>query len=347
MRTDELDYELPPHLIAQEPCTRREDARLMVLRDSSSEIEHATVRDLPRFLRAGDLVILNNTRVIPARFFATRRDTGGRVEGLFLEEAAPRQWIAMLKCGGRLAPKERITLDAEHQLELLEKREGGEWHAQLHGTLDTLPLLERIGVMPLPPYIERSGPDDPHNAEDRARYQTVFADPPGAVAAPTAGLHLTQELLHALSQRGVVLGHVTLHVGAGTFAPVRTQTLEEHTMHHESFRVPAATLDLLRRGRAENRRVLCVGTTSVRALESLPDPLPVEGFAARTNLLIQPGFRFRFCDGLLTNFHLPRSTLLALVAARIGLGRLHEAYRTATEQKYRFYSYGDAMLILP
>ena len=352
MRTEDLDYHLPEELIAQRPTDRRDEARLMVWRGAAAPVEHRRVRDLPDLLRPGDLLVLNDTRVLPARFFATRAGTGGQVEGLYLETRDDRIWHVMLRSGGRLRVGERLALDpaADHRLELVEKLPDGSWLIARHSTLDTEALLERFGVMPLPPYIERQrgGTDAASGlaALDRQRYQTVYARQPGAVAAPTAGLHFTDALLAALRRRGVGTAWLTLHVGLGTFAPVRSETLDEHPMHTERFAVPADTIDALRRARAERRRIIAVGTTSVRAIESLPDPLPTGDHHAATDLLIQPGFGFRFTDGLLTNFHLPRSTLIALVAAKVGLEHIKALYALAVEQRYRFYSYGDAMLLL-
>ena len=349
MRTDDLDFELPAELIAQMPMPRREQARLLVFRASSGDVEHRRIAELPQLLGRGDLLVLNDTRVIPARFYGRREATGGRVEGLYLGSIGPDIWLAMLKSGGHLRSGERVRLDERHALELIAKQPDGSWQARLHGPCETVALLQAIGVMPLPPYIHRGPEQREHFAAlDRERYQTVYAREAGAIAAPTAGLHLTRELLETLSSRGIETARLTLHVGAGTFAPVRTATLEEHAMHVEQFTVPAAALHAVAEARRDGRRIIPIGTTSVRALESLPGTLdPTTDHSADTRLLIQPGFQFRFTDGLLTNFHLPRSTLLALVAAKIGIDRLKSLYRMAVEHRYRFYSYGDAMLILP
>jgi S-adenosylmethionine:tRNA ribosyltransferase-isomerase len=351
----------------------------MLLRDGKREPEHRRVIDLPGLLQPGDLLVFNDTRVLPARLEGHRQATGGRIEGLYLNQVELEDpaasdatdqanahgvgWRVMLQAGGRLRPGERIVLSPRQaddhapppQLQLIDKQPGGLWRVALIGTTDTFAALERCGRMPLPPYIRRrreNQPDEPvPDSLDRDRYQTVYANRPGAVAAPTAGLHFTESLLGRLAARGVETARLTLHVGMGTFAPVRAADLADHDMHAESFTVPARTLGALRAGRDQQRRIIPVGTTCVRALESLPDPLPDgstgRAYQAVTRLLIQPGFAFRFCDGLMTNFHLPRSTLIALVAARVGLDRLLDAYRCAVEQEYRFYSYGDAMLILP
>jgi len=345
MRVDDLDYFLPEPLIATKPTDRRDEARLLLSRAESQATEHRHVRDLPELLAPGDLLIFNDTKVLPARFFAERAETGGRVEGLYLETRDDRHWHVLLRSGGRLRVGERLKLLDEHHLELAEQLGDGSWLAIKHGPLDTERLLDRVGVMPLPPYIEKQRGEGNFADFDRRRYQTVYARRSGAVAAPTAGLHFTDELLARLGQRGIETAYLTLHVGLGTFAPVRSDTLDDHPMHTERFEVPAGTIDALRRARHEGRRIIPVGTTSVRALESLP--ADVEGdYRGATDLLIQPGFAFRFTDGLITNFHLPRSTLIALVAAKVGLGRLMSLYHEAIEREYRFYSYGDAMLLL-
>ncbi|MHB1156402.1 MAG: tRNA preQ1(34) S-adenosylmethionine ribosyltransferase-isomerase QueA [Phycisphaerales bacterium] len=373
MRTDDLDYHLPEELIAQKPADRRDHARLMVVRQGES-VEHRLVRDLPALLRAGDLLVFNNTRVLPARFHARRVRTGGRIEGLFIE-TPPQEvrddaaWTVLLRSGGRLRPGELLALlDLEdrvtvHELELIEQHDDGSWLVRKHSPLDTHTLLEQVGTMPLPPYIQRMRQLTEFSKDmrdmDRQRYQTVYAAEPGAVAAPTAGLHFTPALIDQLHQRGIQTACITLHVGLGTFQPIRAETLEQHIMHRERFSVPPEVVAALKSARAEGRRIIPVGTTSVRALESLPPRKfeSGEGYTGETDLLIQPGYEFRFADGLMTNFHLPRSTLLALVGAMLslpgagagaglGLEKLLELYQQAINLRYRFYSYGDAMLIL-
>ncbi len=359
MRTDELDYSLPPELIAATPAAVRDEARLMVVRPDvaadTEVIQHRRVLDLPDILKPGDLLIVNDTKVLPAKFKAIRVATGGRVEGLFLETRDDQIWHMLLQSGGHLRPGESIQLGDVARLELLEQQPGGSWLARKHSELDTEAVLDRVGAMPLPPYITKArdtanAVDEQADQHDRHRYQTVYARQSGAVAAPTAGLHFTPHLLDSLRARGVLVASVTLHVGIGTFAPVRAATLEEHVMHRERFAVPAATLAALAAARRENRRIISIGTTSVRALESLPHDIPLVSSAdyhGETEILIQPGFKLRFTDAMMTNFHLPRSTLLALVAALTGLPRLQRLYQTAIAEKYRFYSYGDAMIVLP
>jgi S-adenosylmethionine:tRNA ribosyltransferase-isomerase len=349
MRLDDLDYDLPPERIAAAPAAQRDAAKLLVYDRSSRDVAHRTVSDLPGLLRAGDLLVFNDTRVLPARFEAIRMQTGGRVEGLFLETRDDVHWLVMLGSGGRLRAGERLDFGGDDELELIEKQPDGSWLARKHSVHDTQTLLDRVGVMPLPPYIRkaRGQSDRTFDALDRQRYQTVYAKSAGAVAAPTAGLHFTESLLKRLADAGIEQAHLTLHVGLGTFAPVRARRLEDHDMHTERFTVSAATLRALARARAEGRRIIPVGTTSVRALESLPHAIDDSSdCVASTKLMIQPGFEFRWTDALMTNFHLPRSTLLALVAGLTGLDELKRCYAIAIAHHYRFFSYGDAMLIV-
>ncbi|MDY7110465.1 MAG: tRNA preQ1(34) S-adenosylmethionine ribosyltransferase-isomerase QueA [Planctomycetota bacterium] len=365
--TAALDYDLPQHLIAMRPAEPRDSARLLVVRRSGDSIEHRVVRDLPEYLAADDLLVFNDTAVAPARLFARREETGGRLEGLFLEEIEKGRWRIMLKPARRLKPGHRLELTTlegaagEWALEL-EANEGGEWIARLDPPRPAEIVLNELGGTPLPPYIiraRRAGAKRFDDADDRRWYQTVYADPGrrGSVAAPTAGLHFTPALLKAIDKRGVQRRHVTLHVGPGTFKPISADTVGEHDMHAEWYEAPRGTIAALRAakerravGPAPTPRVLAVGTSTVRTLESLPDPLPPASDASitgETELLIAPPYPFRYVDGMLTNFHLPRSTLLALVASMIGLDRVLAVYREAVKREYRFYSYGDAMLILP
>ncbi|MHC4100624.1 MAG: tRNA preQ1(34) S-adenosylmethionine ribosyltransferase-isomerase QueA [Planctomycetota bacterium] len=355
--TQQLDYDLPPELIATRPADPRDSARMMVVRRSGEGVEHAHVRDLPGYLEAGDALVFNTTAVAPARLHARRAGTGGRVECLFVEEPSPGTWLVMLQSSGRLRPGQRIELvDAQGQpdesgLELIEPHPDG-WLAKLTGPSDRARVLQRLGLTPLPPYILKArGATVVPDALDRGWYQTIYADPGEcrSVAAPTAGLHFTPGLLERLEERGVARIDVTLHVGPGTFRPITAPTVEQHVMHAEHYAVSPEALAALRRTRG---RTFAVGSTAVRTLESLPKPLPdPESLAGpirgRTDLLIAPPYALQQVDGILTNFHLPRSTLLALVAAVIGLDRVKMAYAEAVRQRYRFYSYGDAMLILP
>lgn len=357
LRTDALDYELPPELIATHPSPQRDAARMMVLDRGGRIVAHASVRDLPEYLRPNDALILNNSRVVPARYLARRLDTGGHVEGLFLHLAGrPDLATTLLRPGLRVRPDQQYAIETsggdlpDTRLTIMERVED-QWIVRLHSPLSWREALDRAGHAPLPPYILRRRREQGDHAldtpEDRTRYQTVYAGPDGAVAAPTAGLHFTDELLEACRARGAQTGYVTLHVGAGTFKPIECELVEQHQIHEEWYSAARSTLALLGRTHAAGGRIFAVGTTSVRTLESLPDPLPTADTTGATRLLITPGYRWRHVDGLLTNFHLPRSTLLALVGGLIGVDFLLAAYREAIARGYRFYSYGDCMLILP
>ena len=336
MLTRDFDYELPPESIAQQPAPRGE-SRLLVLDREGAE-RHRRVRDLPELLRPGDLLVLNNTRVIPARLFG-RRPGGGQIEILLTGKAGDREWDALVKPGRRAKPGTVIELDAGLTAEVIEKEESGRHRLRFSEPVE--PHLDRLGHVPLPPYIQR--PDD---AADRERYQTVYARHPGAIAAPTAGLHFSAELLQEIAAAGIETAEVTLHVGLGTFKPVSVEQIEEHRMDRERYEVPEAAAEAIRRARDRKGRVVAVGTTVVRTLESAAiagagEVLPGSG---STELFITPGFRFQAVDVLLTNFHLPRSTLLMLVSAFAGRERVLAAYEEAVREGYRFYSYGDAML---
>lgn len=373
MLTSELDYHLPEGLIATHPVEPRDACRLLVVsRSDPSVLEHRTFRDLPDYLRPSDLLVFNTSRVLPAKIQGQRAGTGAAVEGLFIKAHSPGRWELMLKTGTKLREGTVIELEDAHENPTpfglrLEGRAEDRWVAAVidsaTGAGVDAPegeVLARAGSTPLPPYIRRARKDAGDTTDDdldRAWYQCVYAEgseAAGSVAAPTAGLHFTPGLLETLKQRGVGRADVRLHVGIGTFKPVEAERLEDHPIHREWIDVPAAAITAALRTRAAGNRVFAVGTTAVRALESLPEPLPGDvgstGFAAETSLYITPGFRFRHVDGLVTNFHLPRSTLLAMVGALFdqgGVARLLEVYRQAVREKYRFYSYGDAMLILP
>ncbi len=363
LRTDDLDYELPRELIATRPAEPRDSARLLIMHRNGDAIEHRHVRDLPEYLRAGDTLVLNRTAVMPARLVGRRTDTGGRVEGLFLEEVAHGQWLVMLRSNGRLRPGQRVQLldtagqPSESALELVEPRPEG-WLVNAGGSQSVAAMLDRAGWTPLPPYILRARGDVVVcDALDRQWYQTTFADARErrSVAAPTAGLHFTPELLARIENGGVRRIDVVLDIGLGTFKPITAETLDQHPMHVERFMVEPSVIEAIKQTHNPARglgRIIAVGTTVVRTLESLPTPLPdpsslTKTIIGDTDLLIAPPYCFRVVDGMLTNFHLPRSTLLALVAAMVGLERIKAVYGEAIERGYRFYSYGDAMLILP
>ncbi|MBK9120888.1 MAG: tRNA preQ1(34) S-adenosylmethionine ribosyltransferase-isomerase QueA [Phycisphaerales bacterium] len=357
MRRDELHYELPPELIAQQPITPRDAARLLVLHRDTGRIEHRTFRDLGAYLDPGDCLVTNDTRVIPARF-DLERATGGRIEALFLRvDSTPApapgaaEWICLLKSAGRLRPGETLACRGHPtHLQAVARLERGAWRLRPDPHIDPLTLLSAIGAPPLPPYIRRGVKTEPTvRARDHERYQTVYATHPGAVAAPTAGLHFTPELLTELGARGVERVPVTLHVGLGTFAPIEVEDLQDHPMHAEWYEVRSDALTALRACRARGGRIVAVGTTAVRVLESLPEGVWADAaaaFSGWTRLFLYPPYRFRHVDRLLTNFHLPESTLLALVMAFGTRAQVRAAYAAAVAERYRFFSYGDAMLIL-
>lgn len=344
MQASELDYELDPELIAQEPLAERDGARLLCMQRGESGVVHRHVRDLPSLLEPS-LLVLNDTKVIPARLFATK-PSGGRVELLLVERLGPagrqERWLALGRASKGLRAGTSLAVDdPELSIRIDAVRGGGEVEVLLHAASGVAAALARVGLLPLPPYIRRAP-----EVLDQSRYQTVFAAHEGAVAAPTAGLHLSETLLAELRARGHELAFVTLHVGPGTFAPLRAESLAEHTMHEERYVVPESTASAIERAKREGRPVLSVGTTVVRTLEAAADEhgvvVPREG---RTSIFIYPPYRFRVVDALLTNFHLPRSTLLALVMAFGGVDAVRHAYAQAVAARYRFFSYGDAMLI--
>ena len=352
LRLEDLDYDLPPERIARFPAEPRDRSRLLVIDRGDGSRRHLRFRHLPALLRPGDCLVVNDTRVLAARFFA-RRASGGQVEGLFLQAEPGGAWRAMLKGSARLDPGERLEFDGGPQrLELLERLDGGAWLVRPDPPAEPAELLARVGTIPLPPYIVRArrGENAPDVTEaDAERYQTVYCDPAkaGAVAAPTAGLHFTPELLEELAEAGVGSAKVTLHVGAGTFQPVTAARLGEHAMHAERYELSPAAADAIDAARAAGGRIVAVGTTVVRVLESCADDSGrLRPGSGETSLMIRPGHRWRAVDRLITNFHLPRSTLLALVFAFAGRDLTLASYREAVQRGYRFYSYGDAMLIV-
>lgn len=344
---DRYDYELPRELIAQHPLPRRSDARLMLVDRARQTIAHHHVRDLPELLAPRDMLVINDTRVIPARLVGRRTLTNGGWEGLFLSIDGEGLWHLLGTTRGKLRSGETVTLTNRQgqddvKLRLIAKEPGGVWLAKPETDEPSYALLDRIGWIPLPHYIR----DGCMNDEDVQRYQTVFAEHRGSLAAPTAGLHFTRELLAQIEQRGVELGHVTLHVGMGTFRPISVDTLAEHTMHGETAHIDAATVERIRARRADGGRVIAVGTTSVRTLESAAADGDLKPWSGTTDLFIRPPYAFRVVDALMTNFHLPRTTLLVLVTTFGGYDLIMRAYREAIAERYRLFSYGDAMLIV-
>jgi len=336
--TSEFDYELPAASIAQQAAPRGE-SRLLVL-DREGVNRHAHVRDLPRLLHPGDLLALNDTRVIPARLFGRRAGWTGRMELLLVERLSEREWDALVKPGRRAKAGTVIEVDEDLTAEVILKREDGRHLLRFSEPVE--PHLERLGHVPLPPYIRR-----PDTAADRERYQTVYARSPGAVAAPTAGLHFTEGLLEEIAAAGIEIARVTLHVGIGTFKPVKAEQVEDHRMESERYVIGEEAAAAIRQAREREGRIVAVGTTVVRTLESAAIAGGGEVLAGTgsTEIFITPGFQFQVVDALLTNFHLPRSTLLMLVSAFAGRERILAAYEEAIQEGYRFYSYGDAMLV--
>ena len=338
MRVSEFDYELPVELIAQYPAPRRRDSRLLILDTASADIAHRTFPEIAEYVVPGDLVVVNDTRVIRGRFFATK-PTGGRVEILIERILAPDRVLAWLRFSKKPVCGTLLVVGHGRGFVVRSRREEL-FELELVGTDDAARFIERAGTVPLPPYIRREAHD-----EDAERYQTVYANRPGAVAAPTAGLHFDKALLAALEDRGIEIARVTLHVGAGTFAPIRGEAVESHTLHREWVEVSAAACDAIARTRSRGGRVVSIGTTTLRALESATAGGTPRPMCGETGLFIYPGYEFRCVDVLLTNFHLPRSSLLLLVCAFGGADTVLGAYREAVARGYRFYSYGDAMLL--
>ena len=345
MKKSDFHYDLPRELIAQAPLAQRSASRLLVVDAARRAFADRQFTDLADYLRAGDLLVLNDTRVLHARLYG-RKETGGAVEILIERVTGAHEALAQLGVSKKPREGSRIVL-GDHSTVLVLGREGEFYSLRFESAEPLDKLLPRLGRMPLPPYIERESGAGEIDADDEIRYQTVFASKPGAVAAPTAGLHFDAPLLDALRERGIDFGYVTLHVGAGTFQPVRRDSLEEHVMHREWLNVGAELVEKMRRTRARGGRVVAVGTTVVRALESAKHNGVVEPFAGETQIFIFPGYQITSIDALITNFHLPESTLLMLVSAYAGRELMLDAYRHAVERRYRFFSYGDAMLIFP
>ena len=340
MRLEDFDYPLDESLIAQQPIEPRDHARLLVIERRTGATTHERIYALPKVLASGDLLILNDTQVFPARLFGTKRPSGGKIELLLVRShKGGNTWEVMIR--GKVRPGQRLELPQDLLVKVVAS-EAGRSTVIFPAHLDVLAYAEKAGVVPLPPYIHRVPTD-----RDRDRYQTIFARHPGAIAAPTAGLHFTQDLLKNLRAAGVRLGMVTLHVGPGTFKPVTTSDIREHSMDPEWYELPEDTVASIRETRERGGRVIAVGSTAVRVLETAAAKgLPLRAGSGETNLFLYPGYDFKIVDAMLTNFHLPKSTLFMLVCALAGRERMLEVYRLAAAMRYRFYSYGDAMLIL-
>ena len=341
MLKSEFYYDLPEELIAQTPIEPRNYSRLMKIDRKSGEIEHRHFYNLCDYLKKGDLLVMNNSRVLPARLYGIKEETGACVEFLLLEQKGDKLWEILVRPGKKAKPGARFSFgDGRLKAEIIETVEGGNRIAKFECEGNFFTALEEVGQMPLPPYIKEK-------LKDKERYQTVYSKELGSAAAPTAGLHFTKEMLAELENMGVKLAYVTLHVGLGTFRPVKEDNVLEHKMHSEHYYLPKETADLIKQTKAEGGRVIAVGTTSCRTLESVgtffDDMDEHEGY---TDIFIYPGYEFKVIDGLITNFHLPESTLIMLVSAFLGYEKTMNAYKIAVDEKYRFFSFGDAMLIV-
>ncbi len=341
MLKSEFYYDLPEELIAQTPIEPRNYSRLMKIDRKSGEIEHRHFYNLCDYLKKGDLLVMNDSRVLPARLYGIKEETGACVEFLLLEQKGDKLWEILVRPGKKAKPGARFSFgDGRLKAEIIETVEGGNRIAKFECEGNFFTALEEVGQMPLPPYIKEK-------LKDKERYQTVYSKELGSAAAPTAGLHFTKEMLAELENMGVKLAYVTLHVGLGTFRPVKEDNVLEHKMHSEHYHLPKETADLIKQTKAEGGRVIAVGTTSCRTLESVgtffDDMDEHEGY---TDIFIYPGYEFKVIDGLITNFHLPESTLIMLVSAFLGYGKTMNAYKIAVDEKYRFFSFGDAMLIV-
>ncbi|HEY3275415.1 MAG TPA: tRNA preQ1(34) S-adenosylmethionine ribosyltransferase-isomerase QueA [Syntrophorhabdaceae bacterium] len=341
LRIDDFDYLLPKELIAQHPEKERASSRLLVLHRKEGEVEHRKFSGIADYFAGGDVLVLNDSKVFPARLKAVK-ETGGAVDVLLVERKSPRRWGCLAQGAKRGVRQQRVSVGSWYA-DLLRDEEKGAWEIEFLYDGDSFDIINKCGVMPLPGYIKRKGAQEP---EDFTRYQTVYADPVGSIAAPTAGFHFTEDLLEKLESKGVHIVKITLHVGIGTFSLIKAEKVEDHSMHREYYSFSPGTRAALLLAKEQGRRIIACGTSAVRTVETLfsrKGDMPSTGY---TDLFIYPGFSFKAVDGMITNFHLPRSTPLLLAAAFAGRDALKRAYADAIEQGYRFYSYGDAMLIL-
>lgn len=348
MHINDFDYELPEELIAQKPADKRDASRLLVVHRETGETEHKHFYDILEYLNEGDCLVLNNSKVLPARLYGIKEGTGAKVEFLLIKRIDGDRWETMVRPGKRLKPGDSVMFSEDPLLkaDIIDYGNDGTRIVEFSYDGIFMERLEEIGSMPLPPYIERQSEN-----EDRDRYQTVYCKEEGSVAAPTAGLHFTEELLEKARAKGVELAYVTLHVGIGTFRPVKCENIEDHSMHFEEYHIDEKTAEIINRAKAEGRRVISVGTTSTRTVESAAyfdeekDCWQVRSGENSTGIFIYPGYEFRIIDSLITNFHLPKSTLLMLISALYDREKILEVYQEAIREKYRFFSYGDAMFI--
>lgn len=347
MHISEFDYNLPEELIAQVPAQKRDLSKMMVLNRSDNTVHHHIFRDIVDLIDSNSILILNNTRVIPARLYGEKENTGAKIEIFLLKEIEPHKWEALVKPSKRVKPETNIKISEELSARIIEECEDdGKWLIELLYEGNIYDVLSRVGNVPLPPYIERKMTPEELKKLDYERYQTVFAQKEGSVAAPTAGLHFTTDVLEALKAKGVEIGYVTLNVGLGTFRPVKCENILEHKMDSETFEIPAETADLINRAKSEGKKLIAVGTTSVRTLETAFQQFgEIKECKSASTLFIYPPYEFKVVDKLITNFHLPKSTLLMLVSALAGKDFIMNSYQEAISNKYRFYSYGDCMFI--
>lgn len=340
MKTSDFYYDLPQEQIAQTPIEPRDHSRLMVLHRDNDKIEHRHFYDILDYLDEGDCLIVNDSRVIPARIYGVKEDTGAKIEFLLLKQLSGNRWETLVKPGKKAKIGTRFIFgDGLLKAEVVDIIEDGNRIVELQSEENIYTTLDKIGQMPLPPYITEK-------LEDQERYQTVYSHELGSAAAPTAGLHFTNELLDKIRAKGVNIGYVTLHVGLGTFRPVKVDDVTKHKMHSEHYEIPSETAELIKHTKANGKRVIAVGTTSCRTLESVAANGEIRACDGFTDIFIYPGFTFKVLDGLITNFHLPESTLIMLVSAFYGYDKTMKAYEIAVKEKYRFFSFGDAMLIV-
>ncbi len=340
-KVQNFDYDLPEELIAQEPLPDRDRSRVLVLYRSTGQVEHSHFYRLPEYLQEGDLLVFNDTKVLPARFWGCRKQTGGKVEFLLLREIEDKKWEVLCSPGRKARPGDRFVFEQKNlEATILDQTEQGTRLVQFETGEDFKAMLNQLGQMPLPPYIKKK-------LEEPDRYQTIYASQNGSAAAPTAGLHFTAQVFHSLEQIGVEKAFLTLHVGLGTFRPVKTEFIEDHNMHREYFELPEHTAEKINQAKERGSRVIAVGTTVCRVLESAGvDRNGLTSCAGETDLFIYPGYHFQVVDAMITNFHLPKSTLLMMICAFAGKENVFSAYRQAIERRYRFFSFGDCMLIL-
>ncbi len=343
-KLSDYDYDLPEELIAQEPIAKRDQSRLMVLHKDTGGVEHRIFSDILEFLQPGDTLVVNDTKVLPARIYGERKNTGAKVELLLLKQMTDNRWEVLVKPGKKAKVGDTLLFKSDGQVimeaNVVDRTDAGGRIVEFFYSGRFLEILDRIGTMPLPPYIKKE-------LKDKSRYQTVYAKKEGSAAAPTAGLHFTDELLKEVQHKGVNIAEVLLHVGLGTFRPVKADDIREHVMHAEYYRIDSDAANMINLTREKGKRVIAVGTTCVRTLETAADEkgrvIPSSGW---TDIFIYPGYKFKAVDALITNFHLPKSTLLMLVSAFAGREKILNAYRQAVKERYRFFSFGDAMLII-